>query len=55
MKYALVFLGGVAAGLLIADQYAKWKAGNATSSVLNAVGLGFAAPTVSPIISGLIG
>lgn len=55
MKYALVFVGGIATGLFIADQYAKWKVGSGVTSFLNSVGLGFAAPTVAPIASGLIG
>lgn len=55
MKLAIGFVGGIAVGLLIADQYAKWKAGNATTGFLNYIGLGGAAPTVAPIVSGLVG
>lgn len=34
------FAGGVAVGLLIANEYAKHKATGAADSLLNAVGLG---------------
>jgi hypothetical protein len=55
MKSALIFLGGVAVGLLVADQYAKWKVNNGVTSVLGYVGLGGASSTVAPIVSGLVG
>lgn len=55
MKYALIFIGGIGVGLFIADQYAQWKATGTVNAGLEKLHLGFAAPIVDPIVSGLIG
>jgi hypothetical protein len=55
VKLAIGFVGGIAVGLLIADQYAKWKASSAATSLLSSIGLGAAAPTIAPIVGGLVG
>ncbi len=40
IKYALIFGGGVAAGLLIAKLYARQQVGDAIGQGLGAIGLG---------------
>ena len=55
MKYVLVFIGGVGAGLFIADKYAQWKAQSSADALLNKVGLGGASGFVNPIVAGLVG
>jgi ribulose 1,5-bisphosphate synthetase/thiazole synthase len=51
LKYALIFVGGVATGLVIAKYYARNKVDNAITSSLNSLGLGAFAPTVSGLVT----
>ena len=51
LKYGLIFVGGVAVGLLIAKQYARAQVNSAIGSALDSVGLGKYAATVEGLVT----
>lgn len=51
LKYALIFVGGVATGLVIAKYYARAQVNSGIASALNSVGLGAFTPTVQGLVT----
>jgi hypothetical protein len=51
LKYALIFLGGIATGLVIAKYYARAQVNSGIASTLDKLSLGAFTPTVQGLVT----